>query len=99
MSKSRKKFPTLNPTTEEVIANVQQGNADDIDIAVQAARKAFQIGSPWRTMDASNRGILLNKLADLMEVNRIYLAVSKTMDNIIIYRRACCNKNNLSIIL
>ena len=47
----------------------------DVDVAVSAARDAFQLGSPWRTMDASKRGLLLNKLADLMERDQKYLAV------------------------
>ena len=48
----------------------------DVDIAVAAAKKAFALGSPWRRMDASDRGRLLNKLADLIERDAIYLAVS-----------------------
>ena len=48
----------------------------DVDLAVKAAREAFRLGSPWRTMDASQRGKLLNNLADLMERDRQYLAVS-----------------------
>lgn len=48
----------------------------DIDKAVKAARKAFELGSTWRTMDASERGRLLNKLADLVERDRLILAVS-----------------------
>ena len=48
----------------------------DVDKAVKAARQAFQIGSTWRTMDASERGRLLTKLADLMERDRLLLAVS-----------------------
>ena len=48
----------------------------DIDRAVKAARAAFKIGSPWRTMDASQRGRLLNKLADLIDRDRVLLAVS-----------------------
>lgn len=47
-----------------------------MDRAVKAARAAFQLGSPWRRMDASNRGRLLNRLADLIERDRTYLAVS-----------------------
>ena len=47
-----------------------------MDKAVQAARDAFKLGSPWRTMDASERGRLLNKLADLMERDATYIAVS-----------------------
>lgn len=47
-----------------------------MDKAVKAARAAFQLGSPWRRMDASVRGHLLNRLADLIERDRTYLAVS-----------------------
>lgn len=47
-----------------------------MDKAVQAAKAAFQLGSPWRRMDASHRGKLLNRLADLIERDRAYLAVS-----------------------
>ena len=49
---------------------------EDVDKAVKAARQSFQIGSPWRTMDASERGRLINKLADLIERDRLLLAVS-----------------------
>ena len=48
----------------------------DVDIAVKAAQSAFKLGSPWRQMDASARGYLMNRLADLMERDRKYLAVS-----------------------
>jgi len=48
---------------------------------VKAARAAFKLGSTWRTMDASNRGTLLNKLADLMERDRVYLASLESLDN------------------
>ncbi len=47
----------------------------DIDKAVQAARDAFKRGSPWRRMDASARGRLMDKFADLIERDRKYLAV------------------------
>ena len=48
----------------------------DVEKAVKAAREAFRLGSPWRTMDASQRGRLLYKLADLIERDHQYLAVS-----------------------
>lgn len=48
---------------------------DDVDRAVEAARAAGQRGSPWRRMDASSRGRLLHKLADLVERDRLLLAV------------------------
>lgn len=48
----------------------------DVNNAVNAAKQAFRLGSEWRRMDAAKRGYLLNKLADLMERDRGYLAVS-----------------------
>ena len=48
----------------------------DVNKAVAVAREAFKLGSPWRRMDASQRGILLNKLADLVERDSVYLSVS-----------------------
>ena len=48
----------------------------DVDKAVAAARSAFQLNSKWRTMDACDRGRLLNKLADLMERDQEYFSVS-----------------------
>jgi acyl-CoA reductase-like NAD-dependent aldehyde dehydrogenase len=47
----------------------------DINNAVAAAQEAFKLDSPWRTMDASKRGMLLNKLADLIQRDAVYLAV------------------------
>ncbi|XP_069332495.1 aldehyde dehydrogenase 1A1-like isoform X2 [Eulemur rufifrons] len=73
-SVSGKKFPVFNPATEEMICHVEEGDKEDVDKAVKAARQAFQIGSPWRTMDASERGRLLFKLADLIERDRLLLA-------------------------
>ncbi|XP_037706675.1 LOW QUALITY PROTEIN: retinal dehydrogenase 1 [Choloepus didactylus] len=75
-SVSGKTFPVINPATEEKICEVEEGDKEDIDKAVKAARQAFQIGSPWRTMDASERGNLINKLADLIERDRLLLAVN-----------------------
>jgi aldehyde dehydrogenase (NAD+) len=79
-SASGKTFQTINPATEEVIADVAEGDAADIDRAVKAARKAFDTG-PWRTMDARDRGRLLNKLADLIELHIDELAELETLDN------------------
>lgn len=73
-SVTAKTFPAINPSTEETICQVQSGHKEDIDIAVKAARKAFQPGSEWRKMDPSKRGDLLNKLADLIERDATYLA-------------------------
>ena len=78
---SGKTFPTINPATGEKICDVQEGDKADVDKAVKAAREAFKLGSPWRTMDASQRGRLLYKLADLMERDKDYLARLETLDN------------------
>ncbi|XP_077997198.1 aldehyde dehydrogenase, mitochondrial-like [Glandiceps talaboti] len=80
-SASGKTFATINPTTGEKICDVSEGDKADVDIAVKAAREAFKLGSPWRTMDASDRGVLLNKLADLIERDREYIASLETLDN------------------
>src|SRR5262245_53423989 len=63
-SVSGKTFPTINPATGEEITQVAEGDKADVDLAVKAARKAFEDG-PWRRMNARERGRLLNKLADL----------------------------------
>ncbi|XP_013089766.2 aldehyde dehydrogenase, mitochondrial-like [Biomphalaria glabrata] len=78
---SGKTFKTINPTTEEVICEVAEGDKADVDKAVKAARDAFKLGSPWRTMDASKRQDLLIKLADLIERDRNYIASLETLDN------------------
>uniref|UniRef100_A0A1W7R9T2 aldehyde dehydrogenase (NAD(+)) n=1 Tax=Hadrurus spadix TaxID=141984 RepID=A0A1W7R9T2_9SCOR len=80
-SVSGKVFPTINPSTGEKICEVQEGDKADIDIAVKAAREAFKLNSPWRTMDASARGVLLNKFADLIERDIDYIASLETLDN------------------
>src|SRR5437588_12556150 len=79
-SVSGKTFPTLNPATGEVICQVAEGDKADIDLAVKAARKAFEEG-PWPKMTASERGRLLHKLADLIETNKEELAALETLDN------------------
>merc|ERR1712088_22196 len=65
----------------ETICTVQEGDRADVEMAVSAARKAFSLGSTWRTMDASARGQLLNRLADLIERDRLYLASLESLDN------------------
>uniref|UniRef100_A0A673L1T0 aldehyde dehydrogenase (NAD(+)) n=1 Tax=Sinocyclocheilus rhinocerous TaxID=307959 RepID=A0A673L1T0_9TELE len=73
---SKKTFPTINPATGEVICHVAEGNKADVEKAVKAAKDAFKLGSPWRRMDASHRGLLLSRLADCIERDAAYLAVS-----------------------
>ena len=63
---SGKTFPTYNPATGEVLAHVAEGDREDIDRAVAAARAAFDKG-PWRNITPSERGRVIWKLADLLE--------------------------------
>ena len=80
-SVSGKTFPTINPATEAKICDVQEGDKADVDKAAKAAHEAFKLGSLWRTMDASQRGLLLYKLADLIEHDQEDLACLDTLDN------------------
>ena len=77
---SGKTFPTYNPATGEVLAQVAEGNSADVDSAVTAARKAFESG-PWRTLTASERGRLIWKLADLLESHLEEFAQLESLDN------------------
>ncbi|HSU57757.1 MAG TPA: aldehyde dehydrogenase family protein [Bryobacteraceae bacterium] len=80
-SVSRKTFETTNPATGEVLAKVAEADAPDVDLAVKAAHKAFHSKAPWRRMSASERGKLLNRLADLIEKNIEELATLESLDN------------------
>jgi aldehyde dehydrogenase (NAD+) len=77
---SGKTFDTVNPATEEVIAQVAEGDSADVDLAVAAAREAVETG-PWSRMDARDRGRLMYKLADLIEEEADALAALETLDN------------------
>jgi len=63
---SGKRFPVVNPATEDVIAEVAAGDAADADNAVRAAKACFE-SQAWREMSARKRGRLLFKAADLLE--------------------------------
>ncbi|MGA8152023.1 MAG: aldehyde dehydrogenase family protein [Terriglobales bacterium] len=79
-SASGKTFPTYNPATGEVLAYVAEGDREDIDRAVRAARNAFENG-PWSRLTASQRGRLIWKLADLLEENLEEFAELESLDN------------------
>jgi aldehyde dehydrogenase (NAD+) len=79
-SASGKTFPTINPSTGEEICQVAEADATDVDYAVRAARHAFEHGS-WRKTTASERGRLLNRLADLIERHADELARLESLDN------------------
>ncbi len=77
---SGKTFATINPATEQEIAQVAEGDAADVDAAAKAARHAFEEGE-WSRMDARDRGRLMYKLADAMEAEIDELARLETLDN------------------
>jgi len=77
---SGKTFPTYNPATGEVLARVAEGDKEDIDQAVKAARAAFENG-PWRKMSPSQRGRAIWKLGDLIEENLEEFAELEMLDN------------------
>src|SRR5258706_1693034 len=77
---SGKISPIYNPATGEVLAQVAEGDREDIEQAVKAARKAFDQG-PWRRLTASERGRLIWKLADLLESHTEEFAYLESLDN------------------
>jgi aldehyde dehydrogenase (NAD+)/phenylacetaldehyde dehydrogenase len=79
-SQSGKTFETVNPATGERLANVAEAGPEDIDLAVRAAREAFDRG-PWSRMGTAERSRLIYKLADLMEDHKQELAQLETLDN------------------
>ena len=79
-SVSGKTFDTLNPATEEVITSIAEGDSADIDLAVTAARKAFEDGL-WGKTDARERGRILLRVMDLIDKNKDELALLETLDN------------------
>lgn len=74
-----KTFESINPSNEKPIVAVHEATEKDVDIAVAAARKAFE-GS-WRTVTPEQRGKYLVKLADLFEQNLEHLAAIESLDN------------------
>src|SRR5579885_2866737 len=72
-SKSGENFAVYDPATEEVIARVPDGGAEDVNRAVAAAKKAFEDG-PWATTTAQERGRVLFRLADKIRQNAAMLA-------------------------
>src|SRR4030088_3292405 len=72
-SKSNKTFPVYDPASEEVIAQVPDANADDVNRAVAAAKAAFEDG-PWATTTAQERGRVLFRLAEKIRHNTAMLA-------------------------
>lgn len=77
---SGKTFPVYNPATGPVIANVPEADKADVDLAVAAARRAFDHGA-WAKLGPSGRGKMLWKMADLIERDLEELAELESIDN------------------
>ena len=78
-SAAGRRFAVENPATEETLAEVAQGDARDVDAAVAAARAAFN--GAWSVQSPAQRGLLLFRLADLVDQHREELAQLITLEN------------------
>lgn len=78
-SKSGKTFDNINPATGELIGKVQEGGAEEVDLAVKAARAA--LNGPWGKMPLAERMGLIHKIADGIEARADELALAETLDN------------------
>ncbi|KAL3839865.1 hypothetical protein ACJIZ3_024456 [Penstemon smallii] len=78
-SLSGKTFETIDPRTGEVIAKISEGDKEDIDLAVKAARQAFDHG-PWPRLPGSERRKIMLKFADLIDENVEEIAALDTID-------------------
>uniref|UniRef100_A0A251U689 Putative aldehyde/histidinol dehydrogenase n=1 Tax=Helianthus annuus TaxID=4232 RepID=A0A251U689_HELAN len=76
---SGKTFETIDPSSEQVIAKIAEGDKEDIDLAVKAARQAFDHGS-WPRIPGCERGKIMNKFADLIDEHLEELAALETFD-------------------
>ncbi|MBM3532835.1 MAG: aldehyde dehydrogenase family protein [Alphaproteobacteria bacterium] len=79
-ARSGKTFETFDPGTGRLIARVAEADAADVDLAVAAARRAFETG-PWPKLSPAERTRVLWKLADLMEAHCEELAEIETLNN------------------
>lgn len=79
-SVSGKTFNTLDPRSGKVICSVAEAGVEDVNLAVKAAREAFEHG-PWPRMSGRDRGKILARFADLLEKHGAELAALETLDN------------------
>src|SRR4051812_12522145 len=76
--KSGKYFPSINPATEEQLAEIAEANAADVGLAVSAARRAYK--NVWSKMPGRERGKFLFRIARRIKEKARALAVLETMD-------------------
>ena len=79
-ARSGKTFDVHDPATGELLARVAEGDAADIDMAVKAARRAYENG-PWASMTPSQRGRIIHRIGDLILDHADELAMIEALDN------------------
>src|SRR5277367_1963877 len=77
---SGKTFKTYNPATGEVLSNIAEGDKEDINRAVAAARAAFDSG-PWSRISPADRAQMIWRLSDLIEKHAEEFAQIESLDN------------------
>lgn len=78
-SSSQKTLPVINPATEQILTHVALADQRDVDLAVAAAKRAYE-DPMWTNMNPHERERLLHKIADLIEQNADELALLETLD-------------------
>ena len=71
-------FKTKCPADGEILAECAQATREDVDAAVQAAWKAFET---WKNVSVNERAAILNKIADIIDENKEFLAMGESLDN------------------
>ncbi len=79
-SSSKNFFPAINPSNEQILAEVHEATPNDVDLAVKSAKNAFKTG-PWSSFSPNDRANCLNKLANLMEKNSKSLALIESLNS------------------
>ena len=77
---SGRRFDTVDPATEEVVTTVPHSGVEDVELAVKAARRAFD-GGPWRTMTPAERQRILWKIGEGITARAEQFAQLETLDN------------------
>ena len=86
-STSDKSIPVTNPATGEQLTTVCDASAEDVDRAVQAARRAYDKGS-WRKMNVSQRERIIWRIGELIEKNKEELGTLESLNNGKTFREA-----------
>lgn len=92
-SKQRKTFEVINPSTEQEITHIYEAREDDVDLAVAAAKRAFENG--WSTAEPEVRARALFKLADLVEEHAETLASIESLDN---GKSLLCSRGDIALV-